>query len=147
MPDGENHLSEQPVPETSRFPRRNRRFRRLLFGLAPDGVFRAFGITPEAVGSYPAFSPLPLTHSYSGGIFSVALSVEKPYDFPPVSISASQILSSLSAKLHGIAPCGVRTFLPGFSPGAILRLAKINGSLPEDGDITRPTKPLYLQCS
>jgi len=31
-----------------------------LFGLAPDGVFRAPSITLGAVGSYPAFSPLPL---------------------------------------------------------------------------------------
>ena len=31
----------------------------LLFGLAPRGVFRASGVTTEAVGSYPTFSPLP----------------------------------------------------------------------------------------
>jgi len=31
----------------------------LLFGLAPRGVFRAFAIASEAVGSYPTFSPLP----------------------------------------------------------------------------------------
>jgi hypothetical protein len=30
-----------------------------LFGLAPDGVFRASSISLGAVGSYPAFSPLP----------------------------------------------------------------------------------------
>ena len=30
-----------------------------LFGLAPDGVFRASRLTPGAVGSYPTFSPLP----------------------------------------------------------------------------------------
>lgn len=30
-----------------------------LFGLAPDGVFRASGITPRAVVSYTTFSPLP----------------------------------------------------------------------------------------
>jgi len=30
-----------------------------LFGLAPDGVFRAPTIAGRAVGSYPAFSPLP----------------------------------------------------------------------------------------
>ncbi len=30
-----------------------------LFGLAPDGVFRASALTLGAVGSYPTFSPLP----------------------------------------------------------------------------------------
>jgi hypothetical protein len=30
-----------------------------LFGLAPDGVFRASKLTPGAVGSYSTFSPLP----------------------------------------------------------------------------------------
>ena len=31
----------------------------LLFCLAPHGVFRAPGLASGAVGSYPAFSPLP----------------------------------------------------------------------------------------
>jgi len=30
-----------------------------LFGLAPDGVFRAASLALRAVGSYPTFSPLP----------------------------------------------------------------------------------------
>ena len=30
-----------------------------LFGLAPDGVYRAVRVTTSAVGSYPTFSPLP----------------------------------------------------------------------------------------
>src|SRR5712691_7907952 len=30
-----------------------------LFGLAPDGVFRASSLTLGAVGSYSTFSPLP----------------------------------------------------------------------------------------
>jgi hypothetical protein len=32
-----------------------------LFGLAPCGVYLAVGVTPNAVGSYPAVSPLPQT--------------------------------------------------------------------------------------
>src|SRR5204863_6937135 len=51
-------LSSQ-YPRLPRFPGRNRRFRRLLFGLAPDGVFRASAIALGAVGSYSTFSPLP----------------------------------------------------------------------------------------
>ena len=54
-------MSQQPVPETRLAPWSGQ-LRGLLFGLAPDGVFRALAITHEAVGSYPAFSPLPLTH-------------------------------------------------------------------------------------
>ena len=41
-----------------------------MLGLAPDEVYTATSITGSAVGSYPAFSPLPV-----GGSFSVALSV------------------------------------------------------------------------
>jgi len=53
-----------------------------LFGLAPDGVFRAASLALRAVGSYPTFSPLPAAEtSTAGGIFSVALSVGKPLDF------------------------------------------------------------------
>ena len=44
-----------------------------LFGLAPDGVYRAPLIALRAVGSYPTFSPLP---GEPGGLFSVALAVD-----------------------------------------------------------------------
>src|SRR5262249_13407180 len=40
-----------------------------LFGLAPDGVFRASAIALGAVGSYPAFSPLPPAETGGGFIF------------------------------------------------------------------------------
>ena len=47
-----------------------------LFCLAPHGVFRAPRITPRAVSSYLAFSPLPARFSQrTGGVFSVTLSV------------------------------------------------------------------------
>jgi hypothetical protein len=47
--------------------------------------------------------------------FSVALSVGTPRGM------ASRVYSRLAPGLRGIAPCGVRTFLPRLSPGAILR--------------------------
>ena len=47
-----------------------------LFGLAPDGVYRATPVAGDAVGSYPTISPLP--YSRYGGILSVALSVGSP---------------------------------------------------------------------
>jgi hypothetical protein len=54
-------LSEQPIPETcSASGTRSGQLLGFLFGLAPDGVFRASAIALGAVGFYPAFSPLPL---------------------------------------------------------------------------------------
>ena len=47
-----------------------------LFGLAPDGVFRALPVARQAVSSYLAFSPLPCPCG-RGGLFSVALSVRR----------------------------------------------------------------------
>jgi len=44
-----------------------------LFDLASGGVYHASCITTEAVGSYPAFSPL--LRKKRSGIFSVALSI------------------------------------------------------------------------
>src|SRR5580704_15515824 len=40
-----------------------------LFGLAPDGVFRALPITRQAVSSYLTFSPLPRPCGRGGLIF------------------------------------------------------------------------------
>ncbi len=68
-----------------------------LFGLAPDGVYRATFVTECAVSSYLAVSPLPVSRRIGtiGGLFSVALSVAfrrpavsrhpalRSSDFPP----------------------------------------------------------------
>ena len=74
-----------------------------LFGLAPNGVYRAPAIALGAVGSYPTFSPLP---GEPGGLFSVALAVDDAlrHHLPRASRPED--------GLRGIAPCGVRTFLP-----------------------------------
>jgi len=70
-----------------------------LFGLAPDGVFRAVAVASDAVRSYRTFSPLPDPGFIRaiGGSFSVALSVAsrlpgvtwrpalRSPDFPPLS--------------------------------------------------------------
>ncbi len=64
-------------------------------GLAPDGVCLAAPVTEGAVGSYPTVSPFPFQICWSGGLFSVALSLKLPSpgvtrrlalwspDFPP----------------------------------------------------------------
>ena len=72
-----------------------------LFCLAPHGVFRASRITPRAVSSYLAFSPLPaLRCQRTGGVFSVTLSV------------GARLGERRPRVLRGMLPYGVRTFLP-----------------------------------
>ena len=63
--EGEDHLSGQPVPGTRLSPWSGP-LRGPLFGLAPDGVFRASTLARGAVGSYPTFSPLPGVLADSG---------------------------------------------------------------------------------
>src|SRR5579884_2509312 len=103
----------KPVPLNGTWSGQLRGF---LFGLAPDGVFRASAIALGAVGSYPAFSPLPAAET-AGGLFSVALSVERFLPF-------SRVYPCPAARLRGIAPYGARTFLPRLAPEAILRPSK-----------------------
>ena len=72
-----------------------------IFGLPPKGVYHASPVTRRAVGSYPAFSPLPaFAEAMTGGLFSVALSGNY---FPPA--------------LLGFLPYGARTFLLPYSNG------------------------------
>src|SRR5260370_5580122 len=71
-----------------------------LFCLAPHGVFHASRITPRAVSSYLAFSPLPaLCCQRTGGVFSVTLSVTAVFQ------------PRRPRVLRGMPPYGVRTFL------------------------------------
>ena len=113
----DSHLSMRPVPAAAAlncFMALMRAASRRLFGLAPDGVFRAADIATGAVGFYPAVSPLPrrfttfhVVHRASrgirGGLLSVALSVNptlrqaapacaghralRSLDFPPPALS------------------------------------------------------------
>src|SRR5205085_10527325 len=50
---------------------------KFLFGLAPDGVYRAASVTSCAVRSYRTFSPFP--NDSFGSLFSVALSVSSRF--------------------------------------------------------------------
>jgi hypothetical protein len=72
---------------------------RSLFCLAPHGVFRAPPVARRAVGSYPAFSPLPGIRGSTGGLFSVTLSVNGNFRSRPPRV------------LRGVLSGGVRTFL------------------------------------
>ena len=83
-----------------RYPRINGPAALPLFCLAPHGVFHASRITPRAVSSYLAFSPLPaLCCQRTGGIFSVTLSVTAVFQLRCPRV------------LRGMPPYGVRTFL------------------------------------
>ena len=111
----DSHLSMRPVP-AALTPNCSGALTRAascrLFGLAPDEVFRAADIAIGAVGSYPAFSPLPAPEAdEAGGLFSVALSVDQTLhpaalacerhralwslDFPPPRRMSGQRLSAL----------------------------------------------------
>jgi hypothetical protein len=83
-----------------RYPRINGPAVLPLFCLAPHGVFRASRITPRAVSSYLAFSPLPaLRCQRTGGVFSVTLSVN------------ARLGERCPRVFRGMLPYGVRTFL------------------------------------
>ncbi len=96
-----------------------------LFCLAPHGVFPASRITPRAVSSYLAISPLPErreataspTFQRTGGVFSVTLSVTAIprfgtaapafftrhaavwcSDFPPANLATHQRSSAISVQ-------------------------------------------------
>ena len=64
-------------------------------------------------------------------MFSVALSVEKSLDLPPASIPTAL------ARLRGIAPFGVRTFLFRLAPEAILRPSKTNHNLSQGVEVLK----------
>jgi len=77
-----------------------------LFGLAPDGVFRASSLALRAVRSYRTFSPLPDSDSRPNRRFILCGTVRRPafrLNRPRVSPTESE--------LRGIALYGVRTFL------------------------------------
>jgi hypothetical protein len=111
-----------------------------LFCLAPHGVFRASQITPRAVSSYLAFSPLPafrreaVSFPYScscqrtGGMFSVTLSV---------NIRFSECCPRI---LRGTLPYGVRTFLQRAARGspAIICHRRVNYHKSRNLEATKP---------
>ena len=79
----------------------------LLLCLAPHGVFRASFLAVGAVGSYPAFSPLPSFRFRSedpshpeGGLFSVTLSVAPAFAKDPRRLRAAccPVVSGLSSR-------------------------------------------------
>ncbi len=83
--NGENHLSAQPIPETRPLSRNwSGPLRGFLFGLAPDGVFRAASLTLRAVRSYRTFSPSP---QFAPGLSIFCGTVRREFYLPPACIA------------------------------------------------------------
>ena len=87
--------------------RRSGPLRGFLLGLAPDGVFRALPISRQAVSSCLTFSPLPRPCGRGGLIFCGTFRQNALKRFARVYPPAAALRG-----LRGIAPSGVRTFLP-----------------------------------
>ena len=120
-------MSGQPIPGIRPLSRNwSGPLRDSLFGLAPDGVFRAVTLTRDAVVFYTTFSPLP-----------VALAKHRRFNFlwhcPSKSLSTfrPRVSQSNGLGLRGIAPFGVRTFLFRLAPKAILHPSKTDVKLTE----------------
>ena len=98
-------MSQRPIPGTRLLSQRcGGPPRGSLFGLAPDGVFRAASLALRAVRPYRTFSPLPMRLLEPAVCFlwhcpSMNLPVHRPR------------VSPAKPELRGIAPFGVRTFL------------------------------------
>ena len=98
-------MSEQPYPESGGLLRAEAsRFVDSLFGLAPDGVFRAALLALGAVVSYTTFSPLPCSCE-RGGLILCGTFRQNVLAFRP------RVSQPNKPELRGIVLCGVRTFL------------------------------------
>ena len=125
---GENHLSQRPIPGIRPLSRRwSGPLRDSLFGLAPDGVFRAVLLALHAVRSYRTFSPSP-HHGSREPRRAVCFLWHCPSE--PLAEFLPRVSQSYGPGLRGVAPYGVRTFLPRLAPGAILRPSKTAANIP-----------------
>jgi len=120
---GENHLSQQPIPGTHPACARLGAGRSEVpyLALHPMGFSVPRRLLDERWALTPPFHPYLRFLRNAGGMFSVALSVGT------TRAVTSRVYPSLNEpRLRGIAPYGVRTFLP--SPlsrtEAILRPSK-----------------------
>ena len=127
----------EPVP---RWRDRSGPLRGSLFGLAPDGVFRAASLALRAVRSYRTFSPSPTVAAVcdrrASGAHRAPLQFRLSVFCGTVRRKTSRFSSRVYLcfatvrdrryKLRGIAPFGVRTFLFWLAPKAILHPSKTN---------------------
>lgn len=124
-------MSQQPVPGTGLGNPRHGAGRPAIpyLALHPMGFSVPPGLRLERWALAPPFHPYPALSKFAeaarpfivldfsriqkgrGGLFSVALSVRRPHG-QPSRVYPSGLLAEWPARLRGIAPSGVRTFLP-----------------------------------
>ncbi len=114
--------------------------RGFLFGLAPDGVFRAASLALRAVRSYRTFSPSPPACA-GGCLFSVALSVG----------TARAVAARVYPKSMDLGYAASRPLVFGLSSSGLRRkrfsaLPKPIGILTRNSVFTSQTTPIVEQC-
>src|SRR5690349_20532640 len=119
------------------------------FCLAPHGVFRATRITPRAVSSYLAFSPLPVP-AWEAGSFPYNCSCQRTGGVFSVTLSVNARLRERRPRiLRGMLPYGVRTFLQrtaSDSPAIICHLLVIyHNKAGNQDEIRQPERLPYNQ--
>src|SRR6185295_12274139 len=110
---GENHLSEQPVPETRSLDRGAGSSVVSYLALLPMGFSLPPRLLLERWALTPPFHPCRRHTVAAAVLFSVALSVGKPFDFPPGYISRPGVSYAASRP----AEFGLSS--PDLAPGAI----------------------------
>src|ERR1043166_1440576 len=70
-----------------------------LFCLAPHGVFRASRITPRAVSSYLAISPLPVLENNSCCFKEPAVSFLRHFPSTPTCIGAARVFYAACCRM------------------------------------------------
>src|SRR5215469_2791692 len=99
---GENHLSQRPIPGIRPLSRHwSGPLRDSLFGLAPDGVFRAVLLALHAVRSYRTFSPSP-----TGVRAPAAVCFLWHCPSEPLAEFRPRVSQSYGPGLRGVAPYG-----------------------------------------
>src|SRR5665213_3970382 len=109
---GENHLSQRPIPET--------RFTFAKLGAGRSGVsYLALHPMGFSVPRRLRFARWSLTPPFHPCRLKRTAAVCFLWHFPSAGLAAGRprVSQSHGLELRGIAPCGVRTFLPRLAPG------------------------------
>ena len=119
-------MSQQPVPETRPACARLGAGRSVVSYLAllPMGFSLPPRLLSERWALTPPFHPCRRHTEFTAAVYFL-------WHYPSKSLTTFLPRVSARGQLRGIAPYGVRTFLPGFAPEAILRPSKISLNLAE----------------
>ena len=132
LASGENHLSKRPIPETC-----------LAFTKRGAGNSSVSYLALHPMGfSMPCrlrFTRCALTAPFHHHRRLAPEAVYFLWHFPSARLETCRLRVSQpnELELRSIAPCGVRTFLPGLAPGAILHPSKTIASVADGEKISR----------